>query len=155
MRLVKGAVAGLLNASSGRRDEACVIAFRGASAEVVMEPSHESEHALQALEYWPTGGRTPLASGLQLALHYVTGSTVMILLTGGRANAPTSGSDAWADAVHAARSVRCAALIVDTETGPAATGRPVELARIMNARHVRLDSLHSEQQLILELETFR
>jgi magnesium chelatase subunit D len=105
MRLVKGAVAGLLSASSRRRDEVCVVAFRGTSADVVMEPTRDSELAIQALEYLPTGGRTPLASGLELALQYVTPTTVMVILTDGRANVPSQSDDAWTDALAAAQSI--------------------------------------------------
>lgn len=61
MRLVQGAVASLLKASSRHRDEVCVVAFRGTSADVVIEPTRDYEAAIQALEYLPTGGRTPLA----------------------------------------------------------------------------------------------
>jgi magnesium chelatase subunit D len=153
MRLVKGAVTGLLKASCRPRDEVCVVAFRGTSADVVMEPTRDSEAATQALEYLPTGGRTPLASGLELAIQYVTPATVMVIITDGRANVPSKSSDAWADALAAAQSIRCPALVVDTENSIGATGRPVALSEAMKGRHVRLDALDAEQQLILAIES--
>ena len=72
MRLVKGAVSGLLEASHGRHDEVVVIACRGAEAHVLVEPTSSRDDADRALEYLPTGGRTPLAHGLELAAGYVT-----------------------------------------------------------------------------------
>ena len=155
MRLVKGAVAGLLKVSSRRRDEVCVVAFRGTSADVVTEPTRDLEVAIQALEYLPTGGRTPLASGLELALQYVTPFTVMVILTDGRANVPSKGADAWADALAAAESIRCPVLVVNTENSIGATGRPIALAEAMKATHIRLDDLDAEQQLILAIENLR
>lgn len=155
MRVVKGAVAGLLNSSSRSRDEVCVVAFRGTSAQLVMEPTRDAEAAIQALEYLPTGGRTPLANGLESAMHYLTNESVMVLLTDGRANVPSTGSDAWADALAAARSVRCPALVIDTEAALGATGRPVELAQAMGARHIRLDELGPDQELVLVLQGMR
>ncbi|MEQ1913318.1 MAG: VWA domain-containing protein, partial [Vicinamibacterales bacterium] len=66
MRLVKGAVSGLLEASHGRHDEVVVITCRGAEAQVLVEPTSSREDADRALDYLPTGGRTPLAHGLEL-----------------------------------------------------------------------------------------
>ena len=86
MRLVKGAVSGLLEASHGRHDEVVVIACRGAEAQVLVEPTSSREDADRAIEYLPTGGRTPLAHGLELAAGYVTDHAVAVLITDGHAN---------------------------------------------------------------------
>jgi magnesium chelatase subunit D len=155
MRLVKGAVAGLMEASSGNRDEVCVIAFRGPAAEIVMEPTRDRDAARHALEYLPTGGRTPLANGLELALQYVTPFTILVVLTDGRANVPSKTGDAWADALLAAKLVHCPALVIDTENAMGATGRPAALAEAMNARHVKLDALAAGEELIVTLLNLR
>jgi magnesium chelatase subunit D len=141
MRLVKGAVAALLDESAGRQDEAAVVAFRGTSATLVLAPTRECKQAQAALSYLPTGGRTPLAHGLELAAQYVNERTVLVLLTDGRANVPSRGEDPWADALRAAAAIRCAALVVDSERGPGATGRARELARAMRASHLTIDGL--------------
>ncbi|HMF79636.1 MAG TPA: VWA domain-containing protein [Bryobacteraceae bacterium] len=151
MRTVKGAAMGLLEASSERRDEIALIAFRGASAQLVIEPTRSLEAVRQALEYLPTGGRTPLAHGLEMALQYTTPSTVLILLTDGRANVPGSTGDPWADALGAARAVYCPALVIDTEPLVNATGRAALLAEAMRAAHVRLDALGTDRDLVLTL----
>jgi magnesium chelatase subunit D len=64
---VKGVATGLLESSVDHRDEVAVIAFRGAKAEVVLQPCRDADAALRVLEFLPTGGRTPFAHGLELA----------------------------------------------------------------------------------------
>jgi len=141
MRLVKGTVNGLLEASHGRHDEVVVIACRGADAQVLVEPTSSRDDADRAIAYMPTGGRTPLAHGLQLAARYVTDDTVTVLITDGHANVPLRSDDAWADALAAASALNCAALVIDTEDERRATGNPKELAAAMGATCLRLEEL--------------
>jgi len=149
MRLVKGVASGLLDASHGRHDEIVVIGCRGAQAEVLVEPTSLRDEAARALEYLPTGGRTPLAHGLELAAGYVTDQSLVIVITDGRANVPTKTEDAWADAQRAAEALRCAALVIDTEDERSATGRPRELATALRARYARLAELDPAQVLTI------
>ena len=58
----------------------------GSRADVLVEPTSSREDVERALEYLPTGGRTPLAHGLELAAGYVTDQAVVIVITDGRAN---------------------------------------------------------------------
>src|ERR1700722_3422794 len=88
MRLVKGAALNLLTRSFKNGDEVALIVFRGTSAQVLLEPSRSLHEASTALEYLPTGGRTPLADALNLAKTYLTPTTVLVLLTDGRAYVP-------------------------------------------------------------------
>jgi magnesium chelatase subunit D len=138
MRAVKGAVAGLVERSLRRRDEVAVIVFRGEAAEVLIEPTNDVATVLAALEYLPTGGRTPLADALELAQRFVTDETLLVLVTDGRANVPTRSDDAWSDALLAAQRILCPALVVDTESGEHALGRAKELAEAMRAEVVGL-----------------
>jgi magnesium chelatase subunit D len=147
MRLVKGVASGLLDASHGRHDDIVVIGCRGPRAEVLVEPTSSRDDADRALEYLPTGGRTPLAHGLDLAAGYVTDQTLVIVITDGRANVALRSDDPWADARHAAAAVRCPALVIDTEDDRSATGRPRELAEVMRANYVRLDELDPSRVL--------
>ena len=152
MRLVKGAVEGLLSQSVRRRDEVAIISFRGPRAEIALTPTGDLESARQALRYLPTGGRTPLAHALELAASLITGETILVLLTDGRANVSIATDDPWADALTAAARVSCAALVIDSETdvpGARATGRAAEIAARMHARHVRMDAL--DQQGLIEI----
>jgi magnesium chelatase subunit D len=145
MRLVKGAVRALLDASARRHDEVAVIAFRGSSASLVLEPTTCRDAAERALAYLPTGGRTPLAHGLELAGRYVNGRTVLVLLTDGRANVPLTSDDAWADALAAAAALLCPALVIDSESGPHAIGQSRVLADTMHATYLPLDGLGDEE----------
>jgi len=149
MRLVKGVANGLLDASHGRHDEIVVIGCRGARAEVLVEPTSSRDDAQRALEYLPTGGRTPLAHGLELAAGYVTDQALAIVITDGRANVPIRSEDAWADTQQAARALSCAALVIDTEDARTATGRPRELANAMQGMYARLTELDPSQVLTI------
>lgn len=149
MALVKGVAGGLLDASHGRHDEIVVIGCRGPAAEVLVEPTSSREEAERALEYLPTGGRTPLAHGLELAAGYETDHALLIVVTDGRANVPTQTDDAWADTERAARAFRCASVVIDTEDSRTATGRPRELAGVLRGRYARLDELDPSQVLTI------
>jgi magnesium chelatase subunit D len=141
MRLVKGATISLLNRSFKRGDEVAIVVFRGTSAEVLLEPTPVLADAFTALEYLPTGGRTPLAHGLALSKSYITPKTILILLTDGRANYSINKEDPWQEAVDAARGIRCPFLVVDTETKPDSLSQAKELAVAVNARCLTLEEL--------------
>jgi magnesium chelatase subunit D len=152
MRLVKGVASGLLDASHGRHDEIVVIGCRGPRAEVLVEPTSSRDDVERALEYLPTGGRTPLAHGLELAAGYVTDQAAVVVITDGRANVPTRSEDAWDDTQRAAGALRCAALVVDTEDTQTATGRPRELAQALRGQYVRLSEMDPSQVLTIVRE---
>jgi len=140
MKFVKGAVSGLLD-HAHPRDEVTVIVCRGATASVLVEPTTAHEEVRRALEYLPTGGRTPLAHALELAATHVTDGTVVVVLTDGHANVGTRSDDAWADAMAAAVAIRCPALVIDSEDERQATGRPRALADAMRGAYARLSDL--------------
>jgi magnesium chelatase subunit D len=139
MSIVKGAAVGLIEKSVHRRDEVAVIAFRGVSSEVLVQPTRDIEAVAAALEYLPTGGRTPLAHALDQAKALVDERTLLILLTDGRANVPLWTDDPWEDALRAASQIACRVLIVDTESVIGATGRAKQLAASIHADWVQLD----------------
>jgi magnesium chelatase subunit D len=149
---VKGAVAGLVERSLRRRDEVAVIVFRGEAAEVLVEPTNDVATVLAALEYLPTGGRTPLAHALEIAEGLVTPETLLVLVTDGRANVPTRSENAWGDALQAAARIRCPALVVDTESGEQALGRAGELAEAMRAELVSLTAFENGYDFPVLLE---
>ncbi len=144
MRAVKGVAAALLQASVDNKDEVAVVSFRGAKAEIVLEPCRDADAALRVLEFLPTGGRTPLAHALELAGSLVNPASILILLTDGRANVPLTGTDPWADALEAAKKLNCPSVVVDSSMD-ASTGRALEaLASAMQARLIHLDDLSHE-----------
>jgi magnesium chelatase subunit D len=141
MRLVKGAASSLLTHSFRNGDEIAIIVFRGASAQVVLEPTRLPQEALAILEYLPTGGRTPLAHALTLAQSYLTPGTVLILLTDGRANVAIGSGDPWQEALSLASQIRTSALVIDTEDSNERLGRPRQLAEALGAEYLCLATL--------------
>jgi len=155
MRKVKGAIASLLTRSFKREDEVAMIVFRGTSAQVVLEPTQVLPDALAALEYLPTGGRTPLAAALDQARDYLTPATLLILLTDGRANIPLHGGDPWQEALDAAQLMSCNAIVVDTETAAQRLGQCEELAQALGARYLSLDELAQNENLSIVVEPLK
>jgi len=151
MRLVKGAAAALLTRSFRNGDEVVLIAFRGTSAQVLLEPTPALSEALAALEYLPTGGRTPLAHGLDCARNYISHATVLIVLTDGRANVPLSEGDGWQDALAIAKTIHTPSLVVDTEDSNERLGRSRILAERLNAACVPLNELELIAGAVLAL----
>ncbi len=152
MRLVKGAATSLLARSFKSGDEVAIIAFRGTEAQVLLEPSSALQEATTALEYLPTGGRTPLAHALNLARNYLTPATALILLTDGRANVPLETGDAWQDALDIAGQIKSSALVIDTETSSERLGRSHTLAEALNAEYVQLESPELNETVVCALK---
>jgi magnesium chelatase subunit D len=64
----KGAVELLLAQSYARRDQVCVVGFRGSQAEVLLPPTKSLVRAKRSLAGLPGGGGTPLPHAMKLAL---------------------------------------------------------------------------------------
>lgn len=150
MVAVKGAVLSLLLDAYQKRDRVGLIAFRGQGAEVLVPPTNSVELAERHLRQLPTGGRTPLAAGLQLAgqvlTHHLQRDAALtpwlILVTDGRANA---GPAAQAERVARALSLKkIAALVLDSEQGFVRLGLSRQLADWLNAEYLPLDQLRAE-----------
>jgi magnesium chelatase subunit D len=151
MEAVKGAVLGLLVDAYQRRDRVALVAFRGERAEVVLRPTGSVEIARARLVEVPTGGRTPLAAGIEASLELATSPAncgsehrpLLVLVTDGRATAAVD-VDPIAAARRAAAMVRhrgVDAVVVDAEDGTGRLGLAAELAEEMGARCLRLSEL--------------
>jgi len=130
---VKGALIALLADAYAGRDRVAVIAFRDSAAELLLAPGAPIEHAAAAIRALPTGGRTPLAAGLDAAAGLIRREAlrepdrraIAVVLTDGRV-ADREGAVARA----AARLGRAAAAVhvVDTEEGPVRLGLATAIA---------------------------
>ena len=148
MSAVKGAVLSLLGDAYRRRDRISLVSFRGEGAEVLLPPTSSVELAAARLERLPTGGRTPLAAGIEKAAEVLRRERLrdrdrrplLVLLTDGRA---TAGPDPLA-AAAGLRSLGTDSFVVDTEEGYVRLGMADELARAMGARCLRLRELRAE-----------
>jgi magnesium chelatase subunit D len=152
----KGAVELLLQDSYARRDSVCVIAFRMASAQVLLAPTRSLVRAKRALAGLPGGGGTPLANGIQAALIQAralqrAGSTPMlVMLSDGRANVSAAGiggrAQAQADAQTMADQWRLsgfAALWVDTAQQPEPQAQ--NLAQHMGAHYFPMPHVQAQR----------
>jgi len=141
MRAVKGTAAALLESSADHKDEIAVISYRGAKAEIVLEPCRNLEAALRVLEFLPTCGRTPLAHAVELASTLVNGVSMLILITDGKANVPLTSSDPWNDALEAAGKLGCPSFLVDSSID-GSTGNALEvLWAAMGSSWIHIDDL--------------
>jgi magnesium chelatase subunit D len=148
MTAVKGAVLSLLLDAYQRRDRVGLVTFRGAGAELALPPTGAVEAARARLEALPTGGRTPLAAGLQRARTVIAVERIrdpqrrplLIVVTDGR---HTAGVDPARIAAELARSgVR--SIVVDCERGPVRLGLAGRLATYLKGDLVTLDDLRAE-----------
>jgi len=137
---VKGALLGLLRDAHARRDRVAVIAFRDGGATLLVAPGAPLERAAAAVRELPTGGRTTLAAGLELAAQVLRRETarepnrraLAVVLTDGRVADPAGAARA-----AAARLGRAAAAVhvVDTEDGAVRVGLAASLAAAAGGHH--------------------
>jgi magnesium chelatase subunit D len=148
MSAVKGAVLSLLNDAYQRRDKVAMISFRGEIARILLPPTSSVGLATSRLEDLPTGGRTPLAAGIEKAAEVLKREVLrdrerrplLILLTDGRA---TAGPDPQVAAARL-RSLGATSFVVDTEEGYVRLGMAGELAGAMGGRCLRLEELRAD-----------
>jgi len=148
MEAAKAAVLDLLIDAYQRRDRVGLVAFRGESAEVVLQPTASVELAQIKLRTLPTGGATPIAHGILKSLDVLTteirrdDSVVpwLVLLTDGRANVGIGsglGSDDARKAAAQLKQTSIHTLVIDT-SGPGSGMAARELARIAGGEYVRI-----------------
>ena len=140
---VKGALLALLREAHGSRDRIAVVAFRDSDAHLLVAPGQPLERAAAAIRGMRTGGRTPLAAGLELASEQLRRQelrdrhrrSVAIVLTDGRIADPEGRAlraaarlGRAADAVH----------VLDTEEGAVRIGLAAALATAAGGRIHRL-----------------
>jgi magnesium chelatase subunit D len=154
MVTVKGAILSLLKDAYQKRDRVGLLSFRGAGAELLLPPTGNFRKAETRLKELPTGGRTPLAHGLRLALQmfqrpgYQERPPFLVLVSDGRANVSLAHGDPMAEA----RSVACEigkrgipSLVLDAEAGFFRLGLAKELARAMSGVYLMLEQLEGNQ----------
>ena len=161
MVAVKGAVMSLLLDAYQRRDRVGLVAFRGTGAELLLPPTGSVEMAQWCLQEMPTGGRTPLARGLYVAMETLETERLkdrdvlplLVLLSDGRANVSLAGeqlkqtatSDGEVqDLSRMIADAKIPAVVVDTEQDFIKLGLSEKIAEAMSARCIKLDDLAAE-----------
>lgn len=144
MAQVKGAVLGLLTDAYQRRDKVALVTFRGDEAIVQLQPTSSVERAAEALRTLPTGGKTPLARGLEEAELIIrteqrrdpSRRALAIVVTDGRAHDREAAFHAMQSLAHAAAKV----VVLDGEQGPVRLGLAAQLAQAAHAELLPLEA---------------
>jgi len=152
----KGAVELLLQQSYARRDSVCIVAFKGAQAQLLLPPTRSLVRAKRAMTGLPGGGGTPLALALKMACEQATqlqrqGVTpILVVLSDGRANVNLQGlggrPQAQADAqLWAAqwRQTGHRALWIDTSLKPDAQVQ--NMAHIMGGSYMPMPQVQAQR----------
>jgi magnesium chelatase subunit D len=158
MGQAKGALVRLLQQAYLHRDSVALVAFRGQSAQVLLDPTRSVELARRSVEALPAGGGTPIAAGLVSALQVakrarlkVGGNVMIVLFTDGRANVGlTSGGTAGLEAVRqtisdelrqlgaAIKRENIAMTLIDTRPRFVSAGEGRALSDLIGARYIYL-----------------
>lgn len=152
LEAARSAVLALLGDAYRRRDRVAMVVFKGETAETVLRPTASIEIARSRLADLPSGGRTPLAAGIEEVTRLVRSSAarggqspIAVIITDGRATAggpdPVQASEAAA-ARLAATGTPC--MVIDAETGPVRLGLAKTLASALSADHVHLEELQGD-----------
>jgi len=160
MRETKAAIVSLLNRAYQNRDRVGLIVFQGTGARLVLPPTNSVDLARRYLKVIPTGGKTPLASGLVLGLETLKRErlkhpgevALMVVVSDGRANVPLHGGDPLDDAILVAQRIKkipIEVLFLDTEVDPCAFGYGWDLAKMMKATYLPLGQIDAHRLVSL------
>lgn len=156
MSAVKGAVLSLLKDAYINRDQVALISFRGAGAKVLLKPTRSGMTAYHQLAHLPTGGQTPLSSGIYTTVSLIRtirrknphDEPFVIIISDGRANHARSDNDpvteAWM-AAAAARNEKAHYYVIDTECGYPRFYLAKKLAEHIGGTYTLLDTMNGEE----------
>ncbi|MHC1588195.1 MAG: vWA domain-containing protein, partial [Methermicoccaceae archaeon] len=155
MEGVKGAVLSLLSDAYLRRDRVAMVAFRGRGAQVLLPMTSSVELALGCLTELPTGGKTPLASGLETGMRVLDAAKrkdrdtipLLVLISDGRANISIEGQGTREEIIALAEHLKTTgvhALVIDTERGSFGLGYCREIAMHSGGQYYKLDELTTD-----------
>ncbi len=156
MEAAKGVILSLLVDSYEKRDRVGMIAFKQDKAEVLLSPTNSVELASARLEELPTGGKTPLSSGLQLALETIKRelrknerlATLLVLITDGKANVSIQKNgkpfEEAKTIAHQIKELKVKSIVIDTERGFVRLGRLPELSEALGGRYYPLEDIKAE-----------
>lgn len=125
MTAAKGAVLSMLTDSYQHRDRIGLVAFKGDRADLLLPICASADLAQRRLSELPTGGKTPLSSGLQKGMDALLAERrkneelipLLVLISDGRANVGISGT--IRDEIAAiSEEMRCRGIhtvVIDTE----------------------------------------
>ena len=156
MKETKEAILSMLLDSYQKRDKIGLVVFRRDGAETLLDITASVDLAQKKLQALPTGGRTPLASGLFQAWQLLRARKLkdpdmlpmIVLVTDGRANRPLWTEDAVADAVKAAELIHrdgIHGVVIDTEKDFISLHIAQQIAKAMHGTYHKVDELKAQQ----------
>lgn len=173
MSAVKGAIFNLLKEAYVKRDRVALIIFRDDKAETVLALSAGLNLARKGLQNLATGGRTPLAAGLQTAYEQLRAERLknprarqyLIIVSDGRSNVPLCplmpGQDRRSQIEEEIDTLceqisrlKLNPLVLDTEEGRIQFGFAKDLAQKLHASYCKMPAFTS-QQLQVAVEQLR
>lgn len=152
----KGAILSILGDAYRKRDRVAMVAFKGNEALVLLSPTSSIELAKKNLEQLPTGGRTPLSSGLAAGISVIKREKlknsrikpVMVIISDGRGNVSLGNGNPFDEAKElcsSARELGVLSVVIDTETGLIRLGRLAELADILGGKYYSMDDIRADR----------
>ncbi|MDQ4084249.1 MAG: magnesium chelatase, partial [Actinomycetota bacterium] len=129
-----------------RRDKVAMVTFRGADAELALPPTSAVEVARARLAELATGGRTPLAAGLEASARLVrreqrrdpSRRPLLLIVTDARA----TGAPVTPAVTAFLRTV--SAVVVDCERGPVRLGLARALAATLDGDVLAMEDLRAD-----------
>ncbi len=145
MSLVKGVTLSILNDAYEKRDRVGIIAFRNQSAELILDMTRSVELAEKKLKKLKTGGKTPLALGLQKAYDVCkiekrkkkNALLYLVLVTDGKENVATN--EKVIEVAHKIRKEGIEALVLDAENNVIEFGFAKKIAESLDAEYIKLN----------------
>lgn len=162
MEAVKGVIFSLLQSNYVYRDKVSLVVFRGEKAEVVLPPTRSTDLAYKLLKDIPTGGTTPLVTGLSKALNIAleekrknTGYIpLIILISDARGN--VFFKDPIKDVMNVGKEItrnNIDMLVIDTEATDVKIGINKKLAEESNALYYHISDMNQQNvSNVLEAE---
>lgn len=158
MEAVKGAIMSLLNDAYQKRDSVGMIAFRKEKAEMILSITRSVDLAYKRLKDLPTGGKTPLALGLNNGYEILKAAKkrdkdiipVMVLVSDGRGNVSLGGEDPMKEALKVSKKIALEgiqSIVIDTEQDFVKLNLAEDIAKEMGASYYRLEDLRAEEIL--------
>lgn len=128
MEAVKGAIMSLLKDAYEKRDRVGLVAFRKDCAEELLPITRSIDLAQKKLEKLTTGGKTPLAAGIERAYNIIKKELkkdekvvpLILFLSDGKANYSISGKDPIKESLELAQKIKkenIRTIVIDTEEG--------------------------------------
>ncbi len=159
MSEAKAAVFELLKESYKKRDTVGLMTFNHHSADIVLQPTRSLDLAHKSLKEIKTGGRTPLAEGLDKSMELMKALQrrnneiipVICLLSDGRANYSTKSQNPMEAVLKVAQKSakeKIRYLVIDTETGFIRLGLAKKLASELGAEYYNLDELKNIREIV-------